>query len=129
MEGWWCVRHGDALAWVEAPSAPAALRRSLDLHRLGDWTNDARELVVFPQDDYPDRAGPHDYTRAVLSAEPSPPRRRTRPRGSGSRFAFACVAAVAALGFSAGAPAETWRGLILAPEHRCSDYDKKRDYP
>ena len=21
MDGWWCVRHGDALAWVEAPSA------------------------------------------------------------------------------------------------------------
>ena len=27
------------------------------------------------------------------------------------------------------APAETWRGLIVAPEHRCSTYDKKRDYP
>lgn len=32
MKGWWCVRYGDALAWVEAPSAWAALRRcSLDL--------------------------------------------------------------------------------------------------
>ena len=79
MEGWWCVRYGDALAWVEAPSAPQALRRSLGLHPSGDWTDDARELVVFPQDAYPDDAGPHDYTRAVLSAGVSrerPSRRR-----------------------------------------------------
>ena len=75
MEGWWCVRHGDALACVEAPSAPEALRRSLDLHALGDWTDDARQLVVFPQDAYAENAGSHDYTRAVLRAPPSPPRR------------------------------------------------------
>ena len=25
--------------------------------------------------------------------------------------------------------AETWRGLTVAPEHRCSPYDRKRDYP
>ena len=25
--------------------------------------------------------------------------------------------------------AETWRGLMVAPEHRCSPYDRKRDYP
>ena len=24
---------------------------------------------------------------------------------------------------------ETWRGLTVAPEHRCAPYDKKRDYP
>ena len=24
MEGWWCVRFGDSLAWVEAPTAAAA---------------------------------------------------------------------------------------------------------
>ena len=24
------------------------MRRSLDLHRLGDWTDDARRLVAFP---------------------------------------------------------------------------------
>lgn len=31
----------------------------------------------------------------------------------------------------AGGPvcAETWRGLVVAPEHRCSAYDRKRDYP
>ena len=125
MEGWWCVRFGDALACVEAPSAAQALRRSLDLHALGDWTDDARELVVFPQDAYAENAGPHDYTRAVLRATPLPPRRR----GSSSRFALTCIAAVAALGFVAGASAETWRGLTVAPEHRCAPYDKKRHYP
>ena len=34
MEGWWCVRYGDALARVEAPSEAAALRRSLELAPL-----------------------------------------------------------------------------------------------
>lgn len=81
MKGWWCVRDADALAWVEAPSEAAAVRRSLDLHPLGDWTNDERQLVVFPQDAYPEHAGPHDYTRAVLSARP-PSRRRGSSRGA-----------------------------------------------
>ena len=49
LEGWWCVRFGDALAWVEALSEAAAVRRSLDLHSLGDWPNDVRELVVSSQ--------------------------------------------------------------------------------
>ena len=130
MKGWWCVRYGDALACVEAPSAAAALRRSLDLHALGDWTDDARELVVFPQDAYPDHAGPHDYTRAVLNAVPPPPEcRRARPRGPGSSLALSCLAAVLALGLVASASAETWRGLTVAPEYRCAPYDKRRDYP
>ena len=130
MKGWWFVRYGDGLAWVEAPSAQQALRHSLDLHLLGDWTHDARELVVFPQDAYPDHAGPHDYTRAVLNAEPPPlERRRARPRGPGSHLAISCLAAVVALGFLSGVSAETWRGLTVAPEHRCAPYDKKRDYP
>ena len=49
MRGWWCVRFGDALAWVEAASGPAAVRRSLELAPLGDWTDDMRELAVVPQ--------------------------------------------------------------------------------
>ena len=125
MQGWWCVRHGDALAWVEAPSAQQALRRSFDLHTLGDWTDDARKLVVFRQDAYPDHAGAHDYTRAVLHAEPPPHERRcARPRA-----ALSGLAAVVALGLVAGVSAETWRGLTVAPEHRCAPYDKKRDNP
>ena len=49
MKGWCCVRYGDALAWVGAPTDVEAVRRSLELHFLGDWTDDARELAVFPQ--------------------------------------------------------------------------------
>ena len=36
---------------------------------------------------------------------------------------------LAAAAASAEAGAETWRGLTVAPEHRCAEYDKKRDYP
>ena len=130
MKGWWCVRYGDAFAWVEAPSAAAALRRSLDLHPLGDWTDDVRKLVVFPQDAYPDHAGPHDYTRPVLNANPSAlPGRRAHPRRRQSPLALACLAGLLALGLIHGVSAETWRGLTVAPEHRCAPYDKKRDYP
>ena len=24
---------------------------------------------------------------------------------------------------------ETWRGLVIAPEHRCAPYDRQRQYP
>ena len=131
MEGWWCVRHGDALAWVEAPTAATAVRRSLDLLPLGDWTDDAGELVVFAQDNYPDKAGPHDYTRAVLSADSPARRRRPGPRKRRPTRALACFAAAVALALVLAhhASAETWRGLTVAPESRCSPYDKKRDYP
>ena len=77
MDGWWCVRFGDALAWVEAPTLACAVRRSLDLHPLGDRTDDVRNLRAFPQDAYPDHSSPHDYTRAVLTA--GPPARRRSP--------------------------------------------------
>ena len=36
MKGWWCVRSGDALAWVEPPPETVAVRRSLDLAPLGE---------------------------------------------------------------------------------------------
>ena len=106
MEGWWCVRHGDALPWVEAPSATAALRRSLDLHSLGDCTDDACKLVVFPQDTYPENAGRHDYNRAVLNA------RRARARRRPSRGALGCLAGLLAIMFVADASTSTivsWR--------------------
>ena len=83
-----------------------------------------------PQDAYPDYAGPHDYTRAVLNAEPPPfERRRARPGGPVSSFAISCFAALVALGLVPGVSAETWRGLTVAPEHHCAPYDKRRDYP
>ena len=34
----------------------------------------------------------------------------------------------AALALAGAASAETWRGLTVAPEHRCSPYDRERDY-
>ena len=70
MKGWWRVRYGDALAWVEAPSEAAAVRRSFGLHSLGDWTDDARHVVAFPQDAYADHSGSHDSIRAVLTRLP-----------------------------------------------------------
>lgn len=117
MEGWWCVRCGGAFAWVEAPSGPAAVRRSLELHPLGDWTDDARELVVFPQDAYPGHAEPHDYTRAVMNAGPPSRRRRPAPR-RGRSLALVCLVGLLTLGLLDTASAETWQGFTVAPEHR-----------
>ena len=85
---------------------------------------------MFPQDAYPAHARRHDYTRAVLNADLPPlERRRARPRGLGPHLVLSCLVAVVALGLVAGVSAETWRGLTVAPEHRCSAYNKKRDYP
>ena len=128
MDGWCCVRHGDALAWVEVPTESESVRRSLALHALGDWTDDARQLVAFPQDAYPENSGAHDYPRAVLSADPPARARRRAPR-RGAPLALAGLAGLLTLGLVDTASADTWRGLTVAPEHRCATYDKRRDYP
>ena len=39
------------------------------------------------------------------------------------------LVAVVAFALAGTAAAETWRGLTVAPEHRCSPYDKAGDYP
>ena len=39
------------------------------------------------------------------------------------------LAGVAALVLADTASADTWRGLSVAPEHRCSTYERKQDYP
>lgn len=41
---------------------------------------------------------------------------------------FVSVVVIFSLGPIGAAVGETWRGLVVAPEHRCSPYDKKRDY-
>ena len=46
-------------------------------------------------------------------------------RGVGIRI----LAGAAMLAVAASAWSETWRGLTVAPEHRCSPYERKRDYP
>ncbi len=43
-------------------------------------------------------------------------------------FTACCLAALAVLALPDTAWAETWRGLTVAPEHRCSAYDRQRDY-
>lgn len=55
--------------------------------------------------------------------------------GAGENLRRLAVSTAAALVLLAGWPlsgpaaAETWRGLVVAPERRCSPYDRKRDYP
>ncbi len=45
------------------------------------------------------------------------------------RTLILCIlATVAALAVAGAARAATWRGLTVAPEHRCSPYDRSRDY-
>ena len=84
---------------------------------------------MFPQDAYPEHAGPHDHTRAVLNANPAPRRPRASPSWRQSRLTLVCLVGVLALGFVQSTVAETWRGLTVAPEHRCAPYDKAHDYP
>jgi len=49
------------------------------------------------------------------------------------RVRATCLLVVSAVLFATPASAQdtpgTWRGLVVAPEHRCSPYDKERDYP
>ena len=100
----------------------------LGLPALGDWTDDARRPVVFRQDAYPEHAGSHDYTRAVLRARPEPlPRVRSRPGRRQAQLAFVCLLGLLSFALVDAVSAETWRGLTVAPEHCCASYDKKRD--
>ena len=91
---------------------------------------DVRVLVVVPHDAYPANSGPHDYSRAVLTADPSSRRRRPAPRKQRPAHSLACLAAADVLGFELAhdVSVEAWRGLIVAPEHRCSPYELD-DYP
>lgn len=60
----------------------------------------------------------------------------TKPRVNGAHsslrvpsFGPACLVLLAAFVLIDTATAETWRGLIAAPEHRCSPHDGKRGHP
>ncbi len=77
---------------------------------------------------------PHALRQTVI-----PPMRRRRAlalqgfRNVSKRMApdmgFGVMTAVVFfLAVSGAAVCETWRGLQIAPEHRCSPYDRKRDY-
>lgn len=39
-----------------------------------------------------------------------------------------CISILMTLLAFAPAMGETWRGIVIAPEHRCSPYERKRDY-
>ena len=52
-----------------------------------------------------------------------------RRRGADSLQAPRLAAAVVLAVLAGAASAESWRGLTIAPEHRCSPYERKRDYP
>ena len=58
---------------------------------------------------------------------PSMQTHRPRPRTAAIALAVLAIAAVLAAGHGLAA-ADTWRGLVVAPEHRCSPYDRG-DYP
>ena len=64
--------------------------------------------------------------------------RTNRNEGSGaetggghrsSRLRCRILVVLAGIALAGTASAETWRGLTVAPENRCSPYDKKADYP
>ena len=53
-------------------------------------------------------------------------------RGRDRALTLAAVRSLVVMGslaLASAAAAETWRGLEVAPEHRCSAYNKKADYP
>ena len=54
----------------------------------------------------------------------SPARHRRRPRRARSRL----LGAIATTALASTAAAETWRGLVVVPEHRYSAYDQASDY-
>ena len=99
-----------------------------------------------------DRSPFHEVLAASDGAQTTPGRGRATPPGiragladvhedgglcTGAPRAIAAAAVrgrwapwfLAAFVLVGPASAETWRGLTVAPEHRCSAYDRKRDYP
>ena len=57
-------------------------------------------------------------------------RRKTESGRTDAPSRTRCLVAFAVLVTLAGtAAAESWRGLVVSPENRCSPYDRKRDYP
>ena len=54
---------------------------------------------------------------------------KRRRDGTRTRAAVRSLVVLSTLTLPGAAVAETWRGLEVAPEHRCSPYDRKADYP
>ena len=67
---------------------------------------------------------------AIATRTPSASHRESnRHAERGVRLARRLLATLAALALAGTATAESWRGLTVTPENRCSAYDKKEDYP
>ena len=66
----WVVRQGFACAWVEAPSAAAAVEiAARRLGPMGGWrTGPDVDEEVFAAGEYRHHAQPGDYTRSVITA-------------------------------------------------------------
>ena len=54
---------------------------------------------------------------------------KRRRAGTRTRAAVRSLVVLSTLALPSATAAETWRGLEVAPEHRCSPYDRKADYP
>ena len=65
-------------------------------------------------------------SRPIRRESPEPKSRPVRRR---RMLRVGWLPLLAAVAVAADAGAETRRGLRVAPEHRCAEYDKKRDYP
>ena len=70
-----------------------------------------------------------EYLRMRISIPVSLGRDREGTPSPWPSLSRSCIAAFLALGLADSASADSWRGLTVAPEHRCAPYDKKRDYP
>ena len=67
----WAVRQRNAIVWVQAPTAEAAVETAARrVGHMGGWkTGPDVEQEVFARAEYPDHAQPGDYTRSVIVSE------------------------------------------------------------
>ena len=105
VNGPWCERIGDAVAWLAASSAGPALQNPFDLVPIGDWTADIRRLILLLQALYPDARGLRDANCLVLPAQAMPPR-RSRHRDSLRRRLDSRASA------SSRIPSVVWRSAL-----------------
>ena len=72
--------------------------------------------------------------RIISARKATAHERRAYPKAGRERVlamrwkSVVAVLVLSVVSVAAGGAEETWRGLVVAPEHRCSPYDK-RDYP
>ena len=84
MKGWWCVRYGDSLAWVEAPSVFSLLGSSGYVYARSEALRPIREQILNPGEDTALSLvrGPPSSTCVRPTASPSTGVRRRRSSAS-----------------------------------------------